>query len=59
MRLPIIPIRNVKDLAISARIKWLGGEIIELNVAINTPMFLETDCIMLLSYSVRDCSITV
>lgn len=59
MRLPIIPIRNMKNLAISSCVKRLFGEIIELNVTTITPMFLETDCIMLLSYSVRDCSITV
>lgn len=59
MRLAIIPIRYMKDLAISAGVKRLGSEIIELHITTTTPMFLETDCIMLLSSSVRDCSISV
>jgi hypothetical protein len=57
--LAIVSIGNMKDFAIAACIERFGGEIVELDRAELTPMFLETDCIMLLRYSLRDCYITV
>ena len=59
MRLAIVSVGYMKDLAISAGVKRLSSEIIELYNIKTTPIFLETDCIMLLSSSVRDCSISV
>ncbi len=53
----VLAVGDVEERAAASRVEGLGGEVVELGYCLLTPTFLETDCIMLLSYSPRDCSI--